>query len=486
MKKLSTLLEKVIYQGECPEHAVKDIVLDSRKVQPGDCFIAYPGYQLDGRDYIQDAVDKGASVILYESEGFKGTLPEGVHAVAIENLAEQASLIAGNFFDHPSRKLECIAVTGTNGKTSITHFLAQALEALDKRVAIMGTMGVGTLGQLKQTNLTTADAITVQRLLAEFVEQGIEYVALEASSHALDQSRLQAIELNSAHFTNLTHDHLDYHQTMESYGEAKARLFAQSFLDRALINIDDEFGQILFDRFRSTPAYSYAVYNQHADFHVKKKQLHAAGIRAEVKTPDSVFDLDLTLLGEFNLSNVIAVCAELALRGFARKDIEHAAAALQPVSGRMQILKTERSPTIIVDYAHTPDALKNALESLRSHTAGKIWTVFGCGGNRDKPKRQMMGQIADRLADHIILCDDNPRQERSEDIIEDILLGISNREHVWIQPKRDQAIMQALSQAEENDVILIAGKGHEDYQIYGEHRITFSDVDFVKTLLKEA
>ena len=252
MKNLRAILENTTYQGDCPaleiEHISYWIVAGSIRVI---VLIAYPGYQFDGRDYIETAIQKGATAVLYEQRDCKQDFAQqSVPCIAVTDLAAQLSLIAGNFYDHPSRKLDCIAITGTNGKTSISQFLAQALEILGKRAAIMGTMGIGTIGNLQPSHLTTADAITVQQILASFVEQGIEYVALEASSHALDQSRLEFIELNSAHFTNLTHEHLDYHQTMEAYGEAKAKLFSSAFLDRAVINVDDDFGQVLFNRFK--------------------------------------------------------------------------------------------------------------------------------------------------------------------------------------------------------------------------------------------
>lgn len=484
MKDLNQLLKSVVDHTEFTDTQISEIFLDSRQVTSGACFMAYPGSQTDGRDYIDAAVKAGASTILYESEGFKKPTHDGVQFIGVKNLSEQVSLIAGNFYDHPSQKLDCIAVTGTNGKTSITQFMAQALSNLGKSVAVMGTMGVGKFDNLTTVNLTTVDPIALQKHLANFVAQGIEYVALEASSHALDQDRLRAVELNSAHFTNLTHDHLDYHQTMDSYGEAKAKLFAQSFLDQAIFNFDDEYGQVLYHRFKQNPGYCYSLHDSRADFYVTKHRLHASGITAEVKTPDSYLEIEMNLLGEFNLSNVLAVVAELYIRRFSRTEIERAVKKLTCIDGRMQVIKADKHPAVIIDYAHTPDALKSALQAMSMHSEGRIWCVFGCGGNRDIEKRKLMGQVAEKYADIIVLCDDNPRNERSDDIIDDILTGIENTEHVHVQPKRDQAITYALNHADFNDSILIAGKGHEDYQIYGNTRLIFSDIAFVKALLE--
>ncbi len=476
------LLSDFMDTSRCPSVSVTGLALDSRLLVSGDLFIAVKGTQADGTHYIAEAVEKGAVAVLIE----QGTeVPKcAVPVIAVPQLSEYVSDIAGIFYGQPSHRMPITAITGTNGKTTCSHLLAQLFALLDESAGFIGTLGYGLIGngksdtksgkQLTDTGLTTPDAISLQRILAELEDAGARRIVMEVSSHSLVQRRVAGLKVDTAVFTNLTRDHLDYHGDLNSYAAAKARLFAMAGLKNAVINLDDSVGRLILANLDSqVRGISYSVENHSADIHCARISISAAGIDAEVVTPWGRGRLQSSLLGKFNLANLLAVIGAAAVQGFALENILRAATALTAVAGRMELVSSSARPAVVVDYAHTPDALEKTLQALRHHCQGNLWVVFGCGGDRDIGKRAEMGKVADHRADKIMLTSDNPRSESPQDIIDQVLLGIS-RDVSAVVDRRD-AIRSVIASAQPDDVILIAGKGHEDYQILGAERLPFSD-----------
>lgn len=442
------------------------LVADSRQVKTGAVFMAYRGEYADGRDYIQQAILQGASSIIYESSddfSFNSDIP----AIGIPNLREHAGEVAAYLLDNPSQKVRTIGVTGTNGKTSITQWLAQALDALGEKCALIGTVGNGFWESLQKTTHTTPEAVTVQNLFRQFVFQGACAVSMEVSSHGLDQFRVNGVMFRTAIFTNLTRDHLDYHGDMEHYAQTKKRLFYWHDLAHAIINIDDDFGRSLAEELRQKrPQLRVITYGFSADADVCIKNFQAAfsGNICTFQTLWGQITIQNRLLGRFNAQNLAACVAALAVNGFEINKIAQVLAHIQPAKGRMDCIFNDKKPLIVIDYAHTPDALKNALITLQEmkSPSSRLWCVFGCGGNRDQGKRPMMGTIAQEYADAVVVTSDNPRFEEPEAIIDDILVSI--RQPEYVNTNRSTAIEYAITHASADDIILIAGKGHEDYQ----------------------
>jgi UDP-N-acetylmuramoyl-L-alanyl-D-glutamate--2,6-diaminopimelate ligase len=405
--------------------------------------------------------------------------------VWIDGLRENLGPIASRFFGDPSESMTVIGVTGTNGKTSTVHLLAQALHRAGHAVATIGTLGAGLAGDVAAGVRTTPDAIAVQGLLATFRDEGATHVAMEVSSHALDQGRVNAVAFDLAVFTNLTRDHLDYHGTMQAYGHAKERLFAWPGLDAAIINVDDPFGRALAMRARDNLAViRYGVERDDADLVASKIATGTSGLGFHLKTPWGEGDVATRLLGRFNVSNVLAVAACLGRLGLSFDAIRDALAHLEPVSGRMNRLGGDSAlPLVVVDYAHTPDALEQALTSLRAHAHGALICVFGCGGERDAGKRPEMGRIAEALADLVIVTDDNPRGEDGNTIVDEIIAGFENPERVTVERDRRKAIALAIHAAHAGDIVLIAGKGHEPYQEIAGVRHPFDDLAIARDVL---
>ena len=374
-------------------------------------------------------------------------------------------------------------MTGTNGKTTTTSLLAQALDRGGRRCALIGTLGSGFPGRLDPSLHTTPDAISVHRLMSEFSAAGAEAVCMEVSSHALDQARVAGVAFDVAVFTNLTRDHLDYHGDMAAYAAAKARLFDFPHLDAAVINADDRFGQELIARSRPrTRIVSFGF--DGGDVHARAVHPSPAGLAIDVCTPTGNAEVRSPLLGRFNAANLLAVLAVLLVLDVPLAEAAAVLAHAQPPAGRMERFGRDDQPMVVVDYAHTPDALEKALIALREHTRGRLLCVFGCGGDRDRGKRPEMGAIAERLADIVILTNDNPRHEEPQSIIEQIAAGM--RSTPTVIPDRTHAIRAALAEARPGDIVLVAGKGHEDYQQIGSERRPYSDRDTVRTLLQEA
>jgi UDP-N-acetylmuramoyl-L-alanyl-D-glutamate--2,6-diaminopimelate ligase len=481
---LRELLEGMARVPGVTNRAVRGLQTDSRRVQPGDLFLALPGMLADGRDYIGDAVASGAGAIAYETDdGYR--LPGApVPAFGVSGLRHQIGVIADRFYGAPSRRLVVVGVTGTNGKTTCTQLLAQALDQPPRRCAVIGTLGGGFPGALNASVHTTPDAVTVQRLLAEFLEQGAAHAAMEVSSHALEQGRVNGVRFHVAVFTNLTRDHLDYHGDMTAYGLAKAKLFAHEGLKYAVINHDDDFGRrLLTDIGAPVTCLSYGI--EGGDVRAREVRPSPEGLWLRIQTPQGETELRSPLIGHFNVYNLLAVLATLLALGVELNDAAARLARAQAPAGRAERFGGAKGlPLVVVDYAHTPDALEKILMALREHTRGKLCCVFGCGGDRDRGKRPVMGGIAERLADMVLLTDDNPRHESGDAIIADIAGGMRAAPHI-IRDRRN-AIATAIQGAAEGDIVLIAGKGHEDYQQVGDERRPYSDRDIVRELTGEA
>ena len=413
-------------------------------------------------------------------------MPEEVPIFYVSDLNQKVGMIAARFYQHPSRRMNVIGITGTNGKTSCSHFIAQTLHTPQHPCAIIGTVGNGVYGQLEESSLTTPDAIQLQSLLADFEKEGVHTVAMEVSSHALDQCREKHVEMQTAIFTNLTRDHLDYHHTMEAYQKAKQKLFERFGLRYAIINRDDPFSETLLKIIsKDVHSVTYSAHGNSADVCASNITLSMQGIKATVKTPWGEGELECPILGRFNVSNLLAVLSTLCCNDIEFQDALNRIKKIRGVIGRMQAYSRKGTPLIVIDYAHTPDALLNAVQALREHCQGKIWCIFGCGGNRDQGKRPLMGRIAEQNADHIILCDDNPRHEDSSKIIEEIAAGFTSRKNnPLVEHDRRKALALALKQATANDCILLAGKGHERYQQIGDQRILQSDQGIVEELIE--
>lgn len=475
---------------------VSGLCLDSRRCAPGDVFLAVRGGSGDGRRYIPQAVARGCVAVIAEGRDADTALAEfddAVPLVTVEGLDRQLSAMAGRFYGNPGANLRLTAITGTNGKTSCSYLLGQLLELLGERTGIVGTLGYGLMGdeaRFVATGMTTPDAVETQRILASFVDRQAVAATLEVSSHSLDQYRVAALPFDTAIFTNLSRDHLDYHGTFEAYGAAKARLFAWPGLRQAVINRDDAFGrQLLAELPPDIAALDYSL-SAAAAVRASEVVYSKDGVSAHLETPWGSGTLSSLLLSEFNLSNLLAVVAAACAQGHSLDRVLALIPALKPVAGRMEVVAgpTVDQPLVVVDYAHTPDALEKTLLALRRHCDGQLWCVFGCGGDRDVGKRPLMGAIAARLADQLVITSDNPRNEQPDAIIADILAGLPEDRRgvdtLVVESDRRSAIVNAVLTARPADTVLIAGKGHEDYQQVGESRLPFSDQAEVRLALQ--
>jgi len=479
---LSALLQGIAVPPRDVE--LKDIELDSRRVTPGAAFLACPGRTTHGLAHAADAAARGAVAVIWEpAPGVEPpALPPSVTVVPVEGLRHQAGTIADRFFRAPSAELRIAAFTGTNGKTTCAYLLAQAADLLGRRGAYLGTLGAGRPGALREVGLTTPDAVSVHRRLAEARDAGAKTLGMEVSSHALDQERVAGVRIDTAAFTNLTRDHLDYHGTLEAYGEAKARLFAMPGLARAVINARDDFGRALVER--TGPDLERVLYSTSNELWaepgtgwIRLPELRAttAGLSLHVESSWGAGTLRSRLIGEFNAENLLAVLGVLLGWGVPLQQALVALAACGAPPGRMETFGGGAQPLALVDYAHTPDALAKVLDAARSHTRGRLFCVFGCGGDRDPGKRPLMGAVAEAHADVVVLTDDNPRSEPSRAILEQILAGMRDHAAAHVIADRAEAIHFALAEADAGDVVVIAGKGHEDRQIVGTESRPFSD-----------
>ncbi len=470
---LSTLLPDQPLPAAVAARLVSGLSQDSRRLQPGEVFIAVPGVQGDGRQYIDAALHAGAHAVLTESGHASLAELAGVPIIGVPGLHKRVGEIAAHFYGEPAKGLEFIAVTGTNGKTSTSWFLRDALAFLGRRVGLVGTFGMQCHGVDIETGHTTPDAISLHAGLAQFRAQQVEVVSMEASSHALHQHRLDGVPISTAIFTNLSRDHLDYHGDMDSYFAAKAKLFLRPELQLAVINTADSRGEQLrkkiADRAR---VLSYAAND--ADIYSADWRADATGMTFTLCLPEAQVTCSVPVYGRFNLENLLAVAAVLHGWNYDADDIAAALAHITPVPGRMQRIGTQ-GPRVLVDYAHTPDGLEKALAAVRDHFSGRLICVVGCGGNRDAGKRPQMAALAEQLADMLVITSDNPRHEAPQAIVADMLGGIRDANAVSVQIDRRLAIEQAVADAGADDVVLIAGKGHETYQEIGAEKLPFDD-----------
>jgi len=461
------------------------LTADSRHAGPGAAFFAWPGERADGRGHIADAIGRGAAAVLWEAEGFDWRAEWRVPNAPVAGLRAQAGAMAHAFYGRPSAALWACGVTGTNGKTTCTQWIAAALGAAGRKCGVIGTLGAGFPGALADGRHTTPDVLDVHRLLAAFRGEGAAAVAMEVSSHALAQGRVDAVAFDCAVFTNLTHDHLDYHGTMQAYGEAKARLFEGAGLACAVVNLDDAFGAQLAARlaargvrtigYRLTPGGAPGESLAATRVEGRRVSIDSSWGRAQVSVP---------ALGAYNVANALAVAGALVASGMPFADAARALEALPDVPGRMQRLGGDGAPLVVVDYAHSPDALANVLRALRPEAqarGGALAVVFGAGGDRDRAKRAPMGEVAARLADRVLLTSDNPRGEDPLAILREIALGAGGKSAQ--EPDRARAIEAAIASAADADVVLVAGKGHESTQEIGGRRLPFSDAQVARAAL---
>lgn len=485
---LEGVVEVEVEVGAEQEIQVRGLSMDSRVTRAGDLFFAVPGEREDGRGYIAEAVARGAVAVVREGGDLHDRDDngggEGVPSFAVADLRGEISGIAARFFGHPSAKMRVVGVTGTNGKTSCAYLLAQALEALGERCAVLSTVGNGFVGELAPASLTTGDAISAQRMLAELQAtkpEGAAAVCVEVSSHGLEQRRLDGVAFDVAVFTNLSHDHLDYHGDLRSYARAKRRLFEFAGLDCAVINADDEFGRVLLGEHRAARGLSYGVLSEDADVRARDIRCDAGGIAFDAHFGGEVARVRSGLLGEVNVGNLLACVAALLASGYGLAEVALGAEGWRAPPGRMEVVGGKGLPSVVVDYAHTPAALENALQSLAAVCEGEVWAIFGCGGERDVEKRARMGEIAERCAAHVVVTDDNPRGEEPAQITREIVRGMQKPARVI--HSRARALEYALGRAGAGDMILLAGKGHEGTQAIGGRVVEVNDRELAEAAL---
>ena len=476
--------------SDVPDLAVTGLALDSRQLQPGALFLAVKGTAGHGLVHAPAALARGAVAVAWEPAAGVTAPMLPVPAVAVADLGRHAGEIAARWYRQPSAALFIAGITGTDGKTSTAHLIAQALDRLDSPCAYFGTLGYGRLGRLADASHTTPDPVRLQALLADSRDAGASACAMEVSSHALDQARVGGVAFDVAVLTNVGRDHLDYHGTVEHYAAAKRRLFALDGLKAAVLNRDDAHGARWAEELLAegrTPVVAYGLEGaaqaggQYLIGHALR--LHAAGLSMQIDSSWGQAQLDCRLLGRFNAHNLLAALAVLLVKGVDLADAVAVLAAAQTVPGRIEAFRGDGGPLVVVDYAHTPQALEAVLRAVRAHTAGRLVCVFGCGGDRDRGKRPLMGAAAVNGADAVIVTDDNPRSESPAAIAADIVSGLPQPAAVRVIHDRATAIRTAITEAGRDDVVLVAGKGHEDYQLYGAERRAFSDRAFVAARL---
>jgi len=495
MKSLSDLLLALALPFS-PEHnmvQINHLCLHSQHIRPNSLFLAIKGHSHDGRNYIADAISRGAAAIFYETSAEPITHSDNANCpplIAIDGLNLKLGAIAKAFYGPIDEHKTLIGVTGTDGKSSVAYFVAQALSLAQMPCGLISTLGQGTLTDLTPGPNTTPDALSLFQSLVNFKHQNIDYIALEASSQGLNEGRLNNIAIDIAIFTNLTPEHQDYHLTMEHYANAKARLFKIPSLRCAIVNRDDPYADTLLMACRpEVKRITYSQNNAHADIHLIKATPTQLGVNLIISTPKGIITTHTQLLGRFNISNILALVGTCLQLKLTLKRITSVLPAIVAPPGRMQLISTPaklKAPTVIIDYAHTDNALHAALSALKYHfKIAKIWCVFGCGGERDRDKRPRMAQIAEKLSHRVIITLDNPRNENPDQIMQDILNGFSTPKAVKVIHDRKAAIRYALSMANPTDIILVAGKGHETIQIINDTKITLHDESIVNNYYKD-
>lgn len=482
---LSELLKGIHQINEKDERSIHAVQIDSRAVKQGDLFIAMPGVVQHGLSYLSEIIEAGACCVLYaqaEAASYQQQLNacrEKIVQIEVDSIRDTAGRVISRFYDDASQKLSVIGVTGTDGKTSVSRFIAQSL-SVDNKAAVIGTTGNGIWGELTEATHTTPDVLSLHKMLFEFKNKLSDVVVMEVSSHGIEQERISGVDIETAILTNVTRDHLDYHGTVENYRDIKKRLFLQGSVKNIIVNLDDNVGKELAENlYRTKNVWCYSL---HAASDLPINSVYAETIRAtedgfniKAITPSGSIDLSIPFLGRFNISNALTVLCVLILNNINLKEAAKRIAALETAPGRMEVFKAENKPLVVVDFAHTPKALEFALQALSEHCKGKIWCVFGCGGDRDQGKRPIMGAVAEKYSSAVVLTDDNPRHENSADIIGQILSGIEYKDQVIVVENRKQAIEYAIEHASKDDVVLVAGKGHEQFQLTGDLKIPFND-----------
>jgi len=462
---------------------VQRLIADSRVCQPGDLFIGMPGSQVDGGEYAAQALEKGSIAAIVSKQTNISGNPAGI--IAVPDVASACAYIASAFYGFPTKKMKLVGVTGTNGKTTTTHLIEFLLQP-DFHTALFGTLYARWQGHSSTASHTTPFSIDLQAQLRQALDSGSQVGIMEVSSHALDQKRVLGCQFEVAVFTNLTQDHLDYHPTLEDYFQAKALLFNQNYLKgRAIINLDDPFGERLAE---ITPhEWTYSLEDTGGDFFTENLTYSPNGVSGTVYTPFGHIDIKSPLVGSFNVSNVLAAIAAAVHMGVGLDEIAERLPHFKGVPGRVEQIEVspDQDITVVVDYAHTPDSLDNLLRAMRPFTTRELICVFGCGGDRDRTKRPVMGEIAARLADRVYITSDNPRTEEPAKILADIVAGISQAKHPVVEVDRRTCIQMSIAQAQPGDTVLIAGKGHEDYQILGTTKIHFDDREEAQIALQQ-
>lgn len=471
---------------QIPAQPLRHLQIDSRQVGDGDVFFALPGHQQHGNAFIEQALTQGAALVITDEA--PAAFVEHPQVLVIADLVNQLQGLAAQFYQHPANQMKLIAVTGTNGKSSTSCFVQQLAQQLHHNAAVIGTLGYGHPEKLTPLPNTTPHAVEIQKILANLLEQNHQLVAMEVSSHAIVQQRIEGLMFQVGVFTNLSRDHLDYHGSMEAYGAAKARLFTKHYCQQAVINVSDTFGAELAAECK-LPFCAIGTLEACRQFDnylaYSNVQPIAGGFSCTVHSPEGDFELKLPLIGLFNIENALAAIAALSLCDYPVAALCQAASVLRAIPGRMEQFEFPHPLTLVVDFAHTPDALQLALEALRPHCRGHLWCVFGCGGDRDQGKRPLMASAAEGYADRIVITSDNPRHEDATQICQQISAGMSDTACYQIEPNREHAIKLALSEAQPNDIILVAGKGHETYQQIGDVFRDYDERAFIRQLQRE-
>ena len=491
---LRELLEKVEiknFNGD-DNKEISGISLDSKKVKEGFIFVALQGEKTDGHKYIDSAVENGASALIVEKVPDKNY--KDVSLIEVQDSRASLAIVSSNYFRDPTKGLTLVGITGTNGKTTITYLLESIWNIEDKNSGVIGTIDYRYGGNKIQSSMTTPESLDLMEMFREMRDKGVDRVAMEVSSHAIDKERVMGCNFDAAVFTNLTQDHLDYHETMENYLAVKKRLFTDFLRNSekenkfSIINIDDSYAAQIVDDVPGNLV-TYSINNDRASVYAESSIITEEGIEAKISTPAGYVNVKSTLFGEHNLSNILAAVATAISLGSPSESIENGLSHISSVPGRLEGIQNEHGFNVLVDYAHTPDALKNVLRAVRPLTSGNLILVFGCGGDRDNAKRPLMGKIGRELSDVLIVTSDNPRTEDPEIILDQIEVGVfkDGRNEMPYQRITDRrhAIKKAIQMAKKNDTVLIAGKGHEDYQILGTTKYPFDDREIARESLKE-
>jgi len=457
---------------------ISNIVYDSRKVVPGSLFVCIEGYKVDGHRYIREAVNKGAAALVIQKDV---VTPEGLPIIKHNNPRRVLAEVSARFYDYPSRKLNLIGVTGTKGKTTTTFMIKSIMEQAGHKVGLIGTIANYIGDRVVEAQRTTPESLELQEMFSEMLSQKVDTVVMEVSSHSLDLSRVHACEFDVGIFTNLTQDHLDFHLNFENYFKAKAKLFDLCKVGKA--NVDDEYGQRLLEM-KKCPMQSFGI-DHPADIKAENINIKPEGTSFKVKIPNGDIDVCVPIPGKFSVYNSLSAISACLCFDVNSNDIIKGLENLK-VPGRAELVETNKNFTVMVDYAHSPDSLENILETVKGYAKGRIVVVFGCGGDRDRTKRPIMGQIAGELADFTVISSDNPRTEEPEAIISEIVEGIKRTKGEYIIiADRHEAIEYAIKNAIENDIIVIAGKGHETYQIFKDKTVHFDDREIAKDAIEK-